>query len=369
MSEPRLDLVIAVHTPERPVERAVLSVLQSAGPRAHDVRVTVVCHGIDTALIAARLPAELLAQVRLLHLVDGVPSPAGPLNAGVAAASADYVAVMGSDDFFEPRAVRAYLDRVDRDRPDVLLVPLRPQGGEVLRNPLPRLGRRRRLDPVRDRLLYRSAPLALIRRELLQSIPGPFLERMPTGEDLELGVRLWTSGVRIDLGADLPAYVIGEDAGDRVSTAPRPLSVVLAPIDLLLERPWVAALNEPVRRSLGIKLLRIHVLGALRARRDVDLASEPDARMLVSVARGCAALAPGVLAPFARAERRVLEALIAQPEHEAQSSLERALGELTRAEGAAWRDRTLPASIARCLDRESTLTRFLLYRLDRWRRS
>ncbi len=369
MSAPRLELVIAVHTLERPVERAVRSAFESAGDRANDVRVTVVCHGIDPGLIAGRLSSELRAHVRLLHVVDGVPSPAGPLNAGVAAASAAYVAVMGSDDFFEPDALLAYLDRVDRDRPDVLLIPLRLQGGEVLRNPLPRLWRRRRLDPVRDRLLYRSAPLALIRRELLQSIPGPFLERTPTGEDLELGVRLWTGGARIDLGADLPAYVIGDDAGDRVSTAPRPLSVVLAPIALLLERHWVAALPEPVRRSLGIKLLRIHVLGALRACRAVDPASEPDARMLVSLARACAALSPGVLAPFARAERRVLEALIAHPEHEAASSLERALVELARAEGAGWRDRTLPVSLARCLDRESTLTRFLLYRLDRWRRS
>lgn len=366
MSEPRLDLVIAVHTLERPVERAVRSVLESAGERIDDVRVTVVCHGIDSRLIADCLPSDLLERVRLLGYVDGVASPAGPLNAGVAAATAAFVAVMGSDDFFEPDALRRYLARVDRDRPDVLLMPLRLQGGEVVRAPLPRLGRRRHLDAVHDRLLYRSAPLALIRRELLQSIPGPFLERMPTGEDLELGVRLWTSGARIDLGADLPAYVIGDDAGDRVSMTPRPLSVVLAPISLLLERAWVAGLASQVRRSLGIKLLRVHVLGAVRAVRSLDAVSDADARLLVSTTRACAALASGVLAPFARADRRVLEALIAGPADAAPLRLERALAELGRAERAGWRDRTLPFSILRALDRESTFTRFLLYRFDRW---
>lgn len=357
MSEPLLDLVIAVHSTERPIRRAVASVLDADDER---LRVTVVCHELPVERIGALLDGLLGDRVRLLAFSDGVRSPAGPMNAGLAAATAEYVAVMGSDDFFEPGATAAYLDAVEREHPDVLIVPLRHQDGGLLRNPLVRWRRRRRLDAVRDRLFYRSSPLALIRRSLLAARAEPFLTGLPTGEDLDFSTWLWTRSIRIDFPVDAPAYVIGDDAEDRISFAPLPAAVVLEPLRRVLAADWVATLPAATRRALGVKLLRIHVLGAVRSRRDASFWSDADAAALVDVSRAAVALASDVLGPFALADRRILEAILGSG-----GGIARALDAVDAAERASWRERTLPKSILRSLDRESTLTRYLLYRLDR----
>lgn len=357
-SHPVLDVVIPVHTAERPVRRAVASVLGVVDdPR---LRVTVVCHEVSVAVIdelLADLPRE---RIRLLAFSDGVRSPAGPLNAGLAAATAEYVAVMGSDDFFEPGAIAAYLDEVRSEHPDVLIVPLRHQNGELLRTPLVRLGRRRRLDPVRDRLFYRTAPLALIRRSLLDRGGEIFTTALPSGEDLEFGTWLWVQPVRIDFSVDAPAYVIGADADDRVTLAAHSVRTVMEPLHRLLGAAWVSALPPAARRALAVKLLRIHVLGAVRQRRDGERWEPGDLESLVAVVRAVLELAPSALDPFALAERRILEAVAAG------GAVDGILLATADAERAGWRDRVLPADLMRALDREGTLRRFLLYRLDRW---
>lgn len=358
-SPPVLDVVIPVHTVERPIRRAVASVVGVAPePR---LRVTVVCHEVEVGAIDELLAGLPRERIRLLPFSDGVRSPAGPMNAGLAAATAEYVAVMGSDDFFEPGAIPAYLDEVESEHPDVLIVPLRHQNGELLRNPLVRWRRRRRLDPVRDRLFYRSSPLALIRRPLLADRPEPFLAGLPTGEDLDFSTWLWTQPIRIDFIAAAPAYVIGADAHDRVSYAPLPAAAALEPLQRLLATDWVAALPTATRRALGVKILRIHVLGALRARREAEAWGDSDAVVVAGVGRAAIALAPGILEPFSAAERRILEALITP-----QGGVASALAAVDGLERACWRDRTLPTSILRAFDREATLTRYLMYRLDRW---
>ncbi|KRF33718.1 glycosyltransferase [Yonghaparkia sp. Soil809] len=358
-----LDLVIAVHSVDRPIRRAVASVLGEVIDAR--VRVTVVCHELPVDDIAGLLAGLPLATVRLLAHSDGVRSPAGPLNAGVAAATAEYVAVMGSDDYFEPGAIGAYLDEVERIGPDVLIVPLRHQSGELLRNPLVRWRRRRALSVVRDRLFYRSSPLALIRRSVLAARPEPFVTGLPAGVDLELSTWLWSQPLRIDFPLDLPAYVIGADAADRVTEAPRPAALALEPLRRLLAQAWVRSLSGPVRHALVVKLLRIHVLGAVRARRDADAWAVDDARALAEVVQAGLALAPRALEPFARAERGILE----RAAHADASGIAPVLAAASHADAAGRVDRTLTRSVLRALDRESTLRRFLLCRLDRWERS
>ena len=97
-------------------------------------------------------------------------SPAGPFNHGLALAEAPWVGVMGSDDSFDPGAIDAMLRHLRADSPQVLLYPLRHQGGRPMANPLSRRWHHRGLDPVKDRLAYRTAPLALIRRELIADL-------------------------------------------------------------------------------------------------------------------------------------------------------------------------------------------------------
>ena len=357
-SPPVLDVVIPVHTVERPIRRAVASVVGVAPePR---LRVTVVCHEVEGGAIDELLAGLPRERIRLLPFSDGVRSPAGPMNAGLAAATAEYVAVMGSDDFFEPGAIAAYLDEVESEHPDVLIVPLRHQNGELLRNPLVRWRRRRRLDPVRDRLFYRTAPLALIHRSLLDGRDEPFTTSLVSGEDLELSSWLWAQPVRIDFPVDAPAYVIGADANDRVTFAAHSVRTVMEPLRRLVEADWVSALPPATRHSLAVKLLRIHVLGALRERRDAERWETGDLESLASLVRVVLELAPASLEPFARAERRILEAVVAT------GALDGVLRATADAERARWRDRVLPDALIRALDREGTLRRFLLYRLDRW---
>src|SRR5690606_15289229 len=254
-------VVVAVHNTARPVERAVLSVLDSRAP----VRVTVVCHHVPQAAIAEKLrdlPARARVwgqQVRLVEHADGVPSPAGPFNKGLELASAEFVALLGSDDRLAPGAIDSWLALAKgADAVIARVAYAAPDGSEraVVPTPPARPGRRRDLDPVRDRLAYRSAPLGLLRRETLERLGLRHVEGQPVGEDLELSTRLWFEGERIAFDRRGPAYLVGEDASDRVTFTPRPLDGDLAWLPTFLTADWFARLPLASRRAIAVKLLR-----------------------------------------------------------------------------------------------------------------
>ncbi|GAA1513326.1 hypothetical protein BJ978_001973 [Agromyces terreus] len=352
---PTIDVVIAVHDPSRPVTRAVRSVLHDA---VAGVRVLVVCHGIASAAFEVARAEFADAPVEWLEFSDGVPSPTGPFMHGLRSASADYVAIMGSDDFLEPGAVEASARLLEADAPDALILPLRHQGGEMLRNPLARKGRVRSLDAVRDRLAYRSAPLAFLRRGLLDELSLELTPGLASGEDLEFSARLWFSDARVDFHPAAPSYVIGADAEARVTTTPRPAEIELEAVRRLIGRDWVRASASAARNSLVIKLLRIHVLGAV-LRRIEGAGAVPDGDLAAygEFTRAATALAPRAMRPFARADRRILDSLAAVP-FDAGSVLAAA-----RAHGGAGRfDQLLPRNPLLAFDREGTLRRFLRYR-------
>lgn len=355
-----LDVVIAVHNARRPISRAVHSVLESA--ESADARVTVVCHGVPIEEIREAVGKAEGTRLRYLAFVDGIPSPAGPFNFGVHAASGDYVTIMGSDDYLEPGALDAWSRYLRSERPDIALVPLRHQQGARLLNPMPRLGRTRRLDAVRDRLFYRTAPLALIRRDVLRETGATLAEGLRTGDDIAMTARLWTSGARIDLMRDLPCYVIGADAGDRVTLAPMPAADQLAAVTDLLGSEWWSALPVREATSLGVKLLRIHVLDALLAR---PSAAEWDAAGVGAVSdivRRVRQASPRSFVPLSRADRRLLDAVStgATPDE-----IVRAIA--ARRAASRW-DVVRPARLLNAVDREAVPVRYLHYLLDNWRR-
>ena len=343
--------MIAVHDTSRPIRRAVSSAVDPAGR----VRVTVVCHGIPAASIIAQL--EELPGVRILEFSDGIRSPAGPFNFGLTQATAPYVAVMGSDDFLEPGAMGAWIAAVQRSGADVALARLRHQDGAVLHNPLPRWRRARNLDPVKDRLFYRTAPLGLLKRVTLQSLDLRFDSGLLTGEDLGFSVRLWTSGVKIDLLRDAGCYVIGGDSAERVSTGTLSLTERFRAVHGLLERGWVRSLTSAQRRALAIKLVRINVLGAVRA--TAQHLEQAEIAELRETVRAVLALQPGALDPLARADREVLAA-VCTPEA-TPASLAAAV---RRRQHASRRAVILPRNPLRLIDRESSFVRYVLYRLD-----
>ncbi|MGO1316080.1 MAG: glycosyltransferase [Cellulomonadaceae bacterium] len=372
MSAPVVDVVIAVHTTARPAARAAASVLAGAGDLA---RVTVVCHGVGIRSIEetfedfSRTPGSGAytyapddPRLRFLSLNDAVPSPSGPFNWGLDNAHAPYVALLGSDDVLAPHAIRRWVRAAQERGSDALLAPLEHADGTRLHNPLVRPGTgrlgpflKRPLDPVLDRVAYRSAPLGLLRRETVDRLGLRLTPGLRSGGDLELSTRLWFSGARLDFVPSLPAYVIGADASDRVTFADRPLAVELEAIGRLRAQPWLAELGPAQRRAVAIKVLRIHVLGATARRAEQEWGPE-DLAALQGAARDWALLADGVLDPFARADRAVLDAAVIGD----RDSLLAAV----RARPAAGRIATiLPPDLTHAWDREGTLRRYLRYRL------
>lgn len=354
------DVVIAVHSPTRRVDRAVASVL--ACPRA---RAIVVCHGVGIATIADRLRAGDVdphdPRVRLLGFQDGQRSPTGPFTYGLEAATSRWVALLGSDDTFARRALDRMLTVGETRDSDAVVAPLR-QGGRRLNNPLVRpttSWRTRPLDPVRDRLASRSAPLGILRRATVERLGLRLTEGLRTGEDLAFSARLWFSGARIDHVPSDPPYDIGTDATDRVTSAERALADELGGVRALAAQPWVADLPAAARRALAVTMLRVHVLAALARRTDDGRWAGDEPALLGDVARAWVALAPGALAPLSRADRDALDVVLAAPEPTAADLVVAA-----RRRAAAGRLATiLPRSVGHLLDREGTLRRYVRYRL------
>lgn len=357
--QPLVDVVIALHDLRRPIARAVDSVL--GNPNVSGVRVTVVCHGLDAADVRQALQPYEPDRLRLVEFSDGVRSAAGPFNRGLELATADYVSVMGSDDFLEAGAMSEWVSYLAREKPDIALIRLRHQGGATLHNPLARARRTRNLDPVRDRVFYRTAPLGLIRRAVVDELGLRMTEGFRTGEDLAFGVRLWTSGRRMDYLRSLPAYVIGGDADVRVTTSPMSVDDFFAPVHAVLTDPAVSAFDAATKRSLAVKLTRIHLLGYVLSRPAVE---DWDGAHAVSHLRSTLLaidrFAPDMRDPFSRADRDLLD-VVSLPTATTQTMVD-----AVAAHRAAGRVASiLPRRIARAFDRESVLSRYLLYALSR----
>lgn len=319
---PAAELIIAVHSADRPIRRAVESVLAAAAPGR--VLATVVCHNLEPAAIRdvlAGLPAE---QVRVLALADGIHSPAGPFNYGLEHAVARFVGIMGSDDTLETGAVDAWLAAVEGAGAAVVMAPMRLQGGRRILTPRARVLRGMLVDPVRDRLAYRTAPLGLFRRDLLSKHGLALTPELRTGEDLEFGLKLWFSGERIAYPAQGPAYVIGNDAVERVTAAVLPLAEQFRDVRSLVAGMWFAALPERERTAVAVKILRGHVVSAA-VRRGPDFswpaADRRELSRVIELVTGLAPAAPRVLS--APDERLLLELRDAGSAEAVQESLRR----------------------------------------------
>lgn len=368
-----VDVVIAVHNTTRPVARAVASVLADADDQA---RVTVVCHGVAVDAIRQSCaeslehsPPEL---VRFVELDDGIASPAGPFNFGLDLATATYVAVMGSDDTLAPGAVKAWIAAAQERKSAVLLAPLQQPDRQLMGNPLVRFGtgrpgpfRRRALDAVLDRVAYRSAPLGLLRRDVVESLGLRFTPGLTSGEDLAVSTRLWFSGERIDYVRSLPPYCIGGDAPDRVTSTVMTLPEECAAVEHLRKQQWLATLSPAQRRALVIKILRIHVLGAVERRATSAKWDDGDLDYLRGITGSWLEFyadsertRESLLAPFARADRAVLEAVLA-------GDLPAVLTAVSRRRTAGRLATILPRRLRALWDREGTLRRYVRYRI-RW---
>jgi hypothetical protein len=259
MGTPRVEITIAVHSEIRPIARAVASVVKGT---TAEVRVNVVAHNIDPDIIERNLGSfSTHPAVRLLALCDGIHSPAGPMNLGLGYSTAQFVGVLGSDDEFEAGAIDSWLRLQERSGAAMVLARIQHANGGVVPSPPTRPFRQQRLDPVKDRLSYRSAPLGIVSRERFPDLR--FTEGLVSGEDLPYVSRLWFSGERLAFDRKGPAYLVHDDASDRVTSGPRLIDEDFGFLDHILGQDDFDSLDISHRRALAVKLIRSHVFDAV----------------------------------------------------------------------------------------------------------
>jgi hypothetical protein len=300
ISDYAVTVVIPVHQLSRPIARAAGSALAAGNPG--QVKVLVVCHGIaagDVRRLLSDLPSEHL---ELMEFADGIPSPAGPMNAGLKAVGTHYASLLGSDDFFEAGALSQWISQADAGNADAVVAPLRTQGGTPIRSPRLRLLRRGPLHPVRDRLAYRTAPLGLMRMSTVERLGLRFIAGLRTGEDMDFSLRLWFSGGRIEMGRPGSTYVVGEDAVERVTGQMLPLTEEFEALMGVLTADWVKELPGSARHAIAIKILRVHVLSAMYRRGGGFAWTADDRKALARAVQAVKAVAPSVERPLSVAE-------------------------------------------------------------------
>ncbi|WP_136706712.1 glycosyltransferase family A protein [Agromyces sp. H66] len=303
---PDVDVIVAVHTPQRPVERAVASALVNEHAR---VRITVVAHNTDPEGIAARLGTLVHRDdIRILHLDDGIRSPSGPFNLGLEEATGSFTSVLGSDDEFAPGAVDSWLRIARRDRAAGVIARLRHAGGPAVPTPPARPLRRRHLDPVRDRLSYRSAPLGLISRAHFADLRFP--TGLASGEDIPYVTTVWFSGHPISLDRTGPPYLAHADARDRVTHAAMAIDDEFAYLSAVIDSEQFVRMSPAQRSAVAVKLIRINLFGAVRNRPEVDRWTVGERSALAARAAAVIAAGGGVERALSRADRNLLDAIL-----------------------------------------------------------
>lgn len=300
-STPTVDVIIPVHTTTRPIARAVSSALKNAVA----LRVTVVCHNIEATLIAAEL-GELCddPRVRLIEHADGVASPTGPFNAGLDLADAQYTSVMGSDDELEPGAIDSWVNRAEASGAEAVLPRMRHARGGAIPTPPVRPWRSHRLDLVKDRLAYRSAPLGLVARARFGHLR--FDASVATGEDVPYVTNLWSAARRIEFDRSGPAYLVHDDAADRTSFTQRPIRGDLEFIEMLIRSSSFTQMSVAQRTAVLTKVLRVNVIGAIAKRKEWAWTTE-DREYLAQTVRSVRAAAPRAANPLPIVDSSLLD--------------------------------------------------------------
>ncbi|WP_147680299.1 glycosyltransferase [Actinomyces ruminicola] len=330
----QVDVVVACHTPTRPIGRAVASLLEG-NPEA---AITVACHNRPAEEIAAAIRPEHRHLVRYLEHTDPRPSASGPFNAGMRAARTPWVSIMGSDDRLAAGAVASWLALAEATgaefviprlalglpttivptpapRPTRLLAPYLstcgtsrgPNGLDALKTRVVR--RLARTDLAADRLAYRSAPLGLLSVAMLRRTGAHLVEGATVGEDVAMATGLFAT-VPTAYDAAGPVYLIGEDASDRVTYDVRPMDEQLGFLPGVLRAPWFNSLTAARRRAVVVKMVRIHVFGAVYYRDREDIWTPTERAALAGMCRRLHGAAPGFDRVLSRADRDLLDACL-----------------------------------------------------------
>lgn len=261
-----VDMIVAVHDTRRDIRRAVSSILADGDPT---IRAFVVAHNLDRAEVEHEL-ADLLeanaGRLRIEELKDGIPSPSGPFNFGMAESDAEFVGIMGSDDELDRGAIAQWRENARRHHADAVIAKVvRGEQRTLVRSPPKRLFRTGVLDFAKDRLSYRSAPLGIVRRTAVRGLDLQLLAGARNGGDLPFVTRLWEGG-RVVPAQGLEAYIEHADAPVRVTHVAKPVAEELSALIATLDDPVVTAMSGAHKDALATKLLRRNLTDSVRKR-------------------------------------------------------------------------------------------------------
>ena len=283
-----MDVIIPVHDPERPVETALFSA--TAAHQGVATRVIVVVH--NTALDPTRREA-LSAQALVLDLHDEIPSPSGPRNVGLEAASAPFVFMLDSDDRLAAGCLARCVEVATRTSADVVL-PSIMVGDRFVGSPHSPSRRRGILDPAHHHLFLRSNVPALLRRTMIEERGLRYPVGVATGEDFVVMAELYAC---TRTAQALNAFYLADtNVGRSASTVAVPTEEQLRATCLVLDAPWVASLTEAQREGLVMRILWINLADAWRQR--IARGQSPDGEMYRTVwarAVRCSPTAEGLL--------------------------------------------------------------------------
>ena len=259
-----VDAIIPVHRADRPVSRAVDSLMDGNATR---VRAIVAAHNVGVEEIAKTLGHwSEDARVFLTSLQDGVHSPSGPMNLGLELATAPFVTRLDSDDTLERGAIDRWVEIAEdaKNPADFVIANRSDTNGVNAAVPPVRVRRRVWLDGAKDRLSYRAAPLGLLRRSTFGTLRFP--EGVYSGEDIEFSNHIWFSGANIAFAYGKPGYLVHEDQDSRVTTTHRSINdeFIWAAKVLDERQPWMRRRDD--RQAFIVKVLRKNVIDAVKNR-------------------------------------------------------------------------------------------------------
>jgi hypothetical protein len=293
---PKFSIVIPAYQAAGTIAGALDSALAQALP-AHEV--IVVDDGSTDDLAAVLVP--YMERIELVSKANG--GVASARNAGVAAASGDFMAVLDADDSFHPRRLEA-LAALAQARPDLDLITTdtrfivggQPQGTFREANPFAVEQQR---TAIFANCFVGGWPAVRIAR--LRAIGG-FDERLSQGEDWDCWLRLILDGSAAGL-VDRPYYDYVIRQGSLTSDREASLWARVALLEKAASNPALRAADLPaLKRAYGAHRARAvaaeadAVLGGSGSRAKLArLAASPGLGLRTRALAGLTALAPGLV--------------------------------------------------------------------------
>jgi glycosyltransferase involved in cell wall biosynthesis len=233
-NQPRISVVMAVYNAGPMLRPAVESIL---GQTLSDLELIIVNDGSTDG--SGRTLAELAQQDGRITIVEQVNAGLSQaLNVGIAASSADVVALMDSDDRSHPDRLRLQIEMLDRDPGLAAIgcgIRIVDVEGQVRRlDPIERWDRRS-VEPHHSRFGL-AGPTMMLRRSSLREVEG-YRSALTYANDYDLIVRCIDAGLRLDNHPErLYDYTVHGGQMTNVTGAEQRLAVVAADLSREIRR-------------------------------------------------------------------------------------------------------------------------------------